>query len=346
MKIKAAIVGGSGYTGVELLRILALHPDVSVTAVTSRQYKGMGVNSLFPSLHAFHDLEFIEPDVKKISEKADVVFTAVPHQTAMAIVPDFLEAGCRVVDLSADFRIRDLEVYEKWYQKHSAPEFISQAVYGLPEIYGDELVSARLVANPGCYPTSTILPLYPLLKQGVICSEGIIVDSKSGASGAGRSASTATLYCEVNESFKAYKVGEHRHTPEIEQEISAAASKETVINFTPHLVPMNRGILTTSYSMAEKSCTTERLITLLNDFYRGSVFVNVLSDGQFPNVSSIRGSNYCDIAVKYDQRTGRVITVSVIDNLVKGASGQAVQNMNLMFGLSEDAGLRMPAVYP
>ena len=346
MTIRAAIVGGSGYTGVELLRILRLHPEVSVTAVTSRQYSGMKVTDLFPSLHAFQDLEFITPDTSKVAERADVVFTAVPHQTAMSIVPDYLKAGCKVVDLSADFRIRERDVYENWYQEHSAADLLEEAVYGLPEIYGSSVATARLVANPGCYPTSTILPLYPLLKEGFVSPDGIIVDSKSGTSGAGRGASVATIYCEVNESFKAYKVGEHRHTPEIEQELSAASGKATVINFTPHLVPMNRGILTTSYSLATKSCTTSQLLEVLNGFYAGSVFVNVLAEGKFPSVSGVRGSNYCDIGIRYDDRTGRVIAVSAIDNLVKGASGQAVQNMNIMFGISEDTGLQMPALYP
>ena len=346
MTIRAAIVGGSGYTGVELLRILSLHSEVSVTAVTSRQYSGMKVRELFPSLHAFKDLEFITPDTSKVAAEADVVFTAVPHQTAMSIVPDFLKAGCRVIDLSADFRIREQAVYEKWYQEHSAPDLLGEAVYGLPEIYRSSVAGARLVANPGCYPTSAILPLYPLLKEGVITPDGIIVDSKSGTSGAGRGASVATLYCEVNESFKAYKIGEHRHTPEIEQELSAASGSPTVINFTPHLVPMNRGILTTSYSLAPKPCSTGQLLEILNSFYAGSLFVNILQEGKFPSVCNVRGSNYCDIGVRYDERTGRVIAVSAIDNLVKGASGQAVQNMNIMFGIAEDTGIQMPALYP
>jgi N-acetyl-gamma-glutamyl-phosphate reductase len=346
MKVRAAIVGGSGYTGVELLRILALHPEAEVTAVTSRQYAGKKVTEIFPSLHAFHDLEFITPDTEQVAADADVVFTAVPHQTAMSIVPGYLEAGCRIIDLSADFRIRDRAIYEKWYQEHSASQLLKRAVYGLPEIYGREIAKADLTANPGCYPTSTILPLYPLLREGVITGEGIIVDSKSGTSGAGRGASVATLYCEVNESFKAYKLEGHRHTPEIEQELSVAAGRETVINFTPHLVPMNRGILTTSYSMSDRPTSTGELLDILNSFYRDSNFVNILPEGTFPSVSNVRGSNFCDIGIRHDERTGRVIAVSVIDNLVKGASGQAVQNMNIMFGLAEETGLRMPALYP
>ena len=344
---KIAIVGASGYTGVELLRILKLHPGVDVTVVTSRQYEGTRVEDLFPSLHGYETLRFSAPDVDMICNNADLVFTAVPHQTAMAVVPQFIEAGLKVVDLSADFRIRSREVYEAWYQEHSAPELLGQAVYGLPELYRSRITSSRLAANPGCYPTSSILPLVPLLKKGMVRPEGIIIDSKSGTSGAGRGTSVATLFCEVNEGFKAYKVGEHRHTPEIEQELSSAAETRIKINFTPHLVPMNRGILSTIYcNLADPGTSTSDIINTLTQFYKDAPFVRVLPEGVFPNVSSVRGSNYCDIGVKVDARTGRLILVSVIDNLVKGASGQAVQNMNLMCGFEETLALEAAAVYP
>ncbi len=344
--IKAAIVGGSGYTGVELLRILHRHPHVEVVSVTSRKHAGTPVASLFPSLSSVYTLKFQAPDIPALSRSCDVVFTAVPHQTAMSIVPELLAEGTKVIDLSADFRIRDRAVYEAWYVPHTAPELLDEAVYGLTEIYREKVAGARLVANPGCYPTSAILPLYPLLKEGLVAGEGIVVDSKSGTSGAGRSASLATIFCEVNEAFKAYKVGEHRHTPEIEQELSAAANKETVINFTPHLVPMSRGILTTIYARAAEGATTGDVLTALADYYAGARFVRIRPEGEFPNVSHVRGSNFCDIGAKVDQRTGRAILVSAIDNLVKGASGQAVQNMNIMFGLEEAAGLDALALFP
>ncbi len=344
--IRVAIIGGSGYTGVELLRIFKNHPKIEVVAVTSRQYEGKPVSEVFPSLHGYDDLLFSVPDVDSISQDADIVFTAVPHQAAMQVVPDFLEKGCKVIDLSADFRLRDKDTYEAWYQPHSCPDLLNTAVYGLCEIYRKEIVSADLVANPGCYPTSTILPLYPLLKNGFVSGSNIIVDSKSGTSGAGRSPSSATLYCEVNEGFKAYKVGEHRHTPEIEQELSCAAGKDVVINFTPHLVPMSRGILTTTYAMLEKEVSTGDILNFLGEFYKESPFVRILPEGSFPNVSHVRGSNYCDIGARVDKRTNRLILVSAIDNLVKGASGQAVQNMNLMTGLEEDTGLLTVPLYP
>ncbi len=346
-KTRVAIVGASGYTGVELLRILKLHPNVEVTVVTSRQNQGKRVEELFPSLHAYPDLRFSMPDMEEICEKADVVFTAVPHQTAMSVVPPLIEAGLKVIDLSADFRIRDQAVYEEWYQAHSAPDLLSEAVYGLPELYAESIGQSRLVANPGCYPTSIILPLSPLLKSGMVLAENIIVDSKSGTSGAGRGASVATLYCEINEGFKAYKVGEHRHTPEIEQELSAAAGDHIKINFTPHLVPMSRGILSTIYCrVADSSITTEQVHEELCRFYQQAPFVRILPVGTFPNCSSVRGSNFCDIGLKVDSRTGMLILVSVIDNLVKGASGQAVQNMNLMLGFEQAQALEAGAIFP
>jgi len=346
-KLRVAIVGASGYTGVELLRIMKLHPAVEVTVVTSRQNQGTPVEELFPSLHGYADLKFTAPDVGEICQSAEIVFTAVPHQTAMAVVPGFLEAGLKVIDLSADFRIREQAVYEKWYQEHSAPELLNEAVYGLPELYREKIADTRLAANPGCYPTSTILPLAPLLNKGMVLPENIIVDSKSGTSGAGRGAAVATLFCEVNEGFKAYKVGNHRHTPEIEQELSAAAGRGIRINFTPHLVPMNRGILSTIYCrLSDPVTTTETVQRALEEFYENAPFVRILPSGQFPNVSSVRGSNYCDIGVSADSRTGTLILVSVIDNLVKGASGQAVQNMNIMCGLPQTTALETGALFP
>ena len=344
--LRIAIVGGSGYTGIELLRILKSHSQVEVVAVTSRKNAGQAVEDVFPSLRGLIDLFFIEPHAETIIKSAEWIFTAVPHKAAMSVVPQFLDAGLRVIDLSADFRIRDCRTYETWYQAHTAPELLDKAVYGLPEIYGEHIASARLVANPGCYPTSVILPLVPLLRSGIINHQGIIADSKSGASGAGRSPLPATIYCEVNEALKAYKVAEHRHQPEIEQELSTAAGESVAITFIPHLVPMTRGILTTIYAHLTQEISTSGILETLNEFYRKSPFVRVLPEDVFPDVSHVRGSNYCDIGARVDRRTNRLILISAIDNLVKGASGQAVQNLNIMAGLDESLGLKIPPLFP
>ncbi len=345
MSTRIGIIGASGYTGCELMRLLSCRSDIQLTAVTSRQYAGTAVNSIFPSLHAFQDLKFMAPDLEAIASMTDLLFTAVPHKTAMEVIPFFIEQGKRVIDLSADFRIRDRQVYEEWYQPHSAPEYLETAVYGLPELYREKIATAKLVANPGCYPTSSILPLAPLLKRNLIDKDFIIIDSKSGTSGAGRGASVATLFCEVNEGFKAYKIGKHRHTPEIEQELSAARGERVNITFTPHLVPMNRGILSTIYARTSAGTGTETILSALRQFYRHAPFVRILEEGVFPNVQQVRGSNYCDIGAQVDEN-GQMVMVSVIDNLTKGASGQAIQNMNIMLGLPETTGIDMPALYP
>jgi len=343
---RIAVVGASGYTGVELLRLLSRHPEATVTCVTSRQYAGQTVGSVFPSLQGSLDLTFEDVDPAALAERADLVLTAVPHQTAMGLVPELLGAGCRVVDLSADFRIRDVSVYEAWYQPHSAPEWLSGAVYGLPELYRDEISTARLVANPGCYPTSVALALAPLLENRLIDPATIIVDSKSGTSGAGRAAKVDTLFCEVNEGFKAYGVPRHRHTPEIEQTLSGLAGEPVTISFTPHLLPVNRGILSTCYAAVVQPLSLADVAKAFAARYHDEPFVRVLPQGQLPNISQVRGSNYCDIGFALDERTGRVIVVATIDNLVKGAAGQAVQNVNLMFGLPESLGLLSPPLFP
>ena len=345
--LKAAIVGASGYTGVELLRILHSHPEVAVTCVTSEQSAGKPISDVFPTLRGRCDivLENLEP--VGIAEKVDIVFTALPHKAAMEVVPTFLKMEKNVVDLSADYRLRDAAVYEQWYDKHLNPEFLQEAVYGLPELRRAQIAEASLVANPGCYPTSVILGLAPLLKNKVIDPKSIIVDAKSGVSGAGRGAKVDGLYCEVNEGFRAYGVGGvHRHIPEIEQELSLLAGSPLAISFTPHLVPMDRGILSTIYSAPLGKVTAADLVTLYDAFYDGEPFVRVLPEGTFPSTAHVRGSNFCDIGIAVDQRTGRVIVVSAIDNLVKGASGQAVQNMNLMCGLPETLGLDFLGIFP
>lgn len=343
---KVAIVGASGYTGVELLRLLLNHPRVEITCVTSRQNAGAPISSVFPSLLGRTELIFDPVDVELIASRAEVIFTALPHKAAMAVVPDLLRAGCKVVDLSADYRLKDAAVYEQWYQPHSSAELLAEAAYGLPELYREQIVDARLVANPGCYPTSVALALAPLVQGGLIDLASLIIDSKSGTSGAGRSAKVGSLYCEVNEGFKAYGVGSHRHTPEIEQTLGQLAGKPVAVSFTPHLLPVNRGILSTCYAALLEHRSTEELVDLYLDHYRGEAFVRVHPVGELPNVAYVRGSNYCNLGLVSDPRTGRVIVVSAIDNLLKGAASQAVQNMNLMLGIDEDCGLQQLPLFP
>ena len=345
--LKVAIVGASGYTGVELLRILTGHPEVTVTCLTSEQSAGKKISEVFPSLRMRCDmvLENLEP--VRVAEKADFIFTALPHKAAMEVIPTFLKLGRRVVDLSADYRLRDAGEYAKWYEPHMSPELLKTAIYGLPELKRDNIRTADLVANPGCYPTTVILGLAPLLKQKLIDPATIIADSKSGVSGAGRSAKVDNLFCEVNDGFKAYGVGGvHRHIPEIEQELTLFAGKKVFITFTPHLVPMDRGILSTMYAQPVKPVTAAQLVETYADFYKGEGFVRVLPEGSFPSTAFVRGANFCDIGLMVDQRTGRVIVISAIDNLVKGASGQAVQNMNIMNGFVENMGLEGLALFP
>jgi len=275
-----------------------------------------------------------------------VIFLALPHSESMKVAPIFLERGKKVVDLSADFRLRDVKVYEHWYGQHASPQVVSQAIYGIPELYRSEVAKSRFVANPGCYPTSVILGTAPALKHRLIDTASVIVDSKSGTSGAGRDPQVGSLFCEVNEGFKAYKVGKHRHTPEIEQELSRLAGQEIKISFTPHLLPIDRGILSTIYATLNRDITGEEITELYRNFYQGERFVRICQPGSFPNVAFVRGSNYCDIGVTVDARTNRLIIVSAIDNLVKGAAGQAIQNMNILCGFPEHTGLDMIAMFP
>ena len=354
-KLRVGIIGASGYTGVELARILADHPLSELTLVTSRQYAGQPLSTVFPNLRERVDLKCVSPEHENIVNKADFFFTAVPHKTAMDIVPSLIEAGKKVVDLSADFRLRDASVYKEWYQAHSCPDLLEKSVYGLPELYRNQIAGGSLTANPGCYPTSVILALAPLLSNNLIEPATIIIDSKSGTSGAGRKASTATSFCEVSDSFMAYKVGgAHRHIPEIEQELSILAGdgksrekeKGITVSFTPHLLPISRGILSTSYASLKKDTSLNELQKLYEDTYNDEYFVRICPPGTMPATRHVRGSNCCDIGIGKDERTGRVIIVSVIDNIGKGASGQAVQNMNLMSGFPENTGLTGSAFFP
>ena len=346
MKTKAAIFGASGYTGQELIRILSGHPQVELAAVTSRRYAGVKVSDVFPSLAGLTFLTYTDASPREIAGICDVVFLALPHGVSMEIAPVFLEAGKKVIDLSADYRLRDPATYEEWYAKHSSAGLFGQAVYGLPELYRDAVKTSPLIANPGCYPTSIILGLAPALKNKLLDVSTIIADSASGVSGAGRDPAVGSLFCEADGGFKAYKVGKHRHTPEIEQELNKLAGEKFFISFTPHLLPVKRGILSTMYASLRKEATQADLHALYASFYAGEKFIRICSAGTFPNLSSVCGSNYCDIGLTVDPRTRRVIIISAIDNLVKGAAGQAVQNMNLVCALPEDSGLGAPPLYP
>lgn len=344
--LKAGIYGASGYTGQELIKFLSKHPDVEIKAVTSRRFKDLPVADVFPCFEGLTKIKYIDASAEEIASACDVVFSALPHGVAMDFIPKLLKTGKKVIDLSADFRLRSLQVYEKWYRAHSSADYLSRAVYGLPELYRDSLKSAQLVANPGCYPTSIILGLAPALRSGLVDLATIIADSKSGVSGAGREPKTGSLFCEVSDGFKPYNILKHRHTPEIEQELSALAGSDVKITFTPHLLPVNRGILSTIYAGVKKGTTTKDLLDVYNEFYAKERFVQVLKEGVYPNISSVKGTNNCQIGLAVDSTIGRAVIVSAIDNLVKGAAGQAVQNMNIMCGLEEGSGLGNVALFP
>ena len=346
-KVSVAVIGASGYTGVELARLLSIHPMARLVAVTSRQHAGQPMAKVFPSLRGICELSFEEPAIESICHRAEIIFTAVPHKTAMLAAPEILVSGRKVIDLSADFRLRDAATYEQWYEPHSAPEYLDEAVYGLPELYRDNIKKARLIANPGCYPTSIILGLAPLLRAGIIDATTIIADSKSGTSGAGRAAVISSLYCEVADGFRPYKVGGvHRHIPEIEQELGKLHGSTVTITFTPHLLPVSRGILSTIYARLKTDVSAKQIAELYAAMYGRERFIRLLPEGGIPATQYVRGSNYCDIAFCLDHRAGRIIVMTAIDNIVKGASGQAIQNMNLVCGFAEDTGLTAPAFFP
>ncbi len=339
------MLGATGYTGIELLRFLVQHPRVQLTVVSSQQFVNRRVSEIYPSLEGKCDLVLEEIRIEKIAPRIDLAFAALPHETSMEVVADLIERGKRVVDLSADFRLHNPQTYLRWYRSHKAPHLLGEAIYGLSEIHRKEIRRARLVANPGCYPTGAILGLAPLFAKRLV--RGIVlVDAKSGVTGAGRSNAVELSFSEVNENLKAYNVGVHRHTPEIEQELSEIANGSVSVFFAPHLVPMSRGILSTMYVQLKKFLGDERLTKIYKDFYRKDPFIRVLSPGCFPQTKEVRGSNDCAIGFRYDSRVGRLVVITAIDNLVKGAAGQAVQNMNLMYGWAEVEGLRGPALVP
>jgi N-acetyl-gamma-glutamyl-phosphate reductase len=343
---RVGVVGATGYTGLELVRLLLRHPGVKMTALTSERSVGQPIWKVFPSVMKETDLVCQALEIEPLARGCDFLFTALPHKTAMEVIPGFVQRGLRVVDLSADFRLTDPKVYEEWYDTHTAPELLREVVYGIPELHRTEIRKAALVANPGCYPTSIILALIPALRHKIIDTRTIIADSKSGVSGAGRSAVLSSMFAEVSENFKAYKVTEHRHTPEIEQELSRAAGEKITITFTPHLVPMKRGILSTVYATLKDSLSESEILDLYRRFYSSEKFVRIHPSDLLPGTADVFGSNYCDIGLKVDKRNNRLILLSAIDNLVKGASGQAVQNMNVMLGFEEAAGLGIIPIFP
>jgi N-acetyl-gamma-glutamyl-phosphate reductase len=346
MKTRVGVIGATGYTGVELLRLLLLHPEVEVTALTSQKYAGVPIDQAFPSLMKHLQLKCEELSVDQISKKTDFIFTAVPHKTAMETVTLFYQKGKRVVDLSADFRFKDAGIYEQWYQKHTSADLLQESVYGLPELHREKIRNAKIVGNPGCYPIGALIGLIPLIKSRMISYENIVIDSKSAVSGAGRDVVLGSLFCEVNEGVKAYNIFKHRHLPEIEQELSQLARSKITVTFVPHLIPMDRGILTTIYGNFTKKVNTEDALKIFNEYYEKEPFIRIYPKGKIPNTKDVRGSNYCDIGVIVNESDSRGVVVTAIDNLVKGASGEAVQNMNIMLGYPETMGLDVVPLFP
>ncbi|BBH23930.1 N-acetyl-gamma-glutamyl-phosphate reductase [Paenibacillus baekrokdamisoli] len=346
-KVKVAIIGSTGYGGVELIRLLASHPQAEVTSVISSSSAGAPIAEGFPHLTEIRTdlLDDVNPEL--IKSKADVVFIATPAGIAAKLVPSLLEVGLKVIDISGDYRLKSREQYEMWYKKEAADQiYIDQAVYGLSEIYGDAVRGVDFVSNPGCFPTATLLGLVPAVKAGFIDPSTIIIDAKTGVSGAGRGVNLGTHFSELNENFKAYKLNKHQHIPEIEQVLSDAAGKPVITTFTTHLVPMTRGIMSTIYASVNGTLTDEDFVSLYRNYYEGRPFVRVRNTGTWPTTKEVWGSNYCDIGFSVDERTGRVTIISVIDNLVKGAAGQAIQNLNLMLGWDETLGLKFVPTYP
>ena len=345
--IRAGIIGSTGYAGGELVRILLGHKDVEIKWYGSRSYIDKKYASVYQNMFQLVDDVCKDDNMEQLAKEVDVIFTATPQGLCASLVNDEILSKVKVIDLSADFRIKDVKTYEEWYKiEHKSPQYIDEAVYGLCEINREDIKKARLIANPGCYPTCSTLSIYPLLKEGLIDPNTIIIDAKSGTSGAGRGAKVPNLYCEVNENIKAYGVATHRHTPEIEDQLSYASGEEVLINFTPHLVPMNRGILATSYATLRKKLSYEDVKAVYDKYYKDEYFVRVLNKDVYPETRWVEGSNFVDVNFKIDERTGRIIMMGAIDNVVKGAAGQAIQNMNLMFGLPENTGLKIVPMFP
>lgn len=343
--IKAAVLGATGYAGIELVRILSNHPDVEIKFLGSQSFDGKKISEVYQNFEKVLDVECKEINLDEI-QKCDVAFTALPHGASKTVIPALIDRGLKVIDLSGDFRYDDVKVYEKWYgEEHSSPELLEESVYGLCELHRDKIKSARLIGNPGCYTTCSILGAAPLLKSGLAKSDNIIVDAKSGVTGAGRGLNLSYHFCECTENSKAYKIATHRHTSEIEQELSKLCKEDVMISFTPHLIPQKRGILSTIYINLKEKHTTEEIVKLYKDFFKDEYFVRVKDAGSLPETKHVAGSNFVDIGVVVDERLQRAVVVSTLDNIVKGAAGQAVQNMNIIFGLDEKTGLQNAGFY-
>lgn len=345
--IKVGIIGSTGYAGQELVRILLRHPEAKIVWYGSRSYIDKKYSEVFGNMFQLVEDICKGEDMEELASQVDVIFTATPQGLCGSLVNEEILSKVKIIDLSADFRIKDVAKYEKWYgMEHQSPEFVKEAVYGLCEVNREDVKKARLIANPGCFPTCSVLSIYPLAKEGLIDMSTVIIDAKSGTSGAGRGAKVANLYCEVNESIKAYGVTTHRHTPEIEDQLSYASGENVLINFTPHLVPMNRGILVTAYATLKQPATYDEIKAVYDKYYQDEYFVRVLEKDVFPETRWVEGSNFVDVNFKIDERTNRIVMMGAIDNVVKGAAGQAVQNMNLLFGLAENTGLQMVPMFP
>lgn len=350
--VKVGIIGATGYAGNELVRLLMGHKDVEIMWYGSRSYIDKKYAEVYQNMFEIVEDTCLDDNMEELASKVDVIFTATPQGFLAGVLTEEILSRVKIIDLSADFRIKDVKTYEKWYKiEHKSPQFIEEAVYGLCEINRDKVKGARLIANPGCYTTCSILTAYPLVKEGLIDPDTLIIDAKSGTSGAGRGAKLPNLFCEVNENMKAYGVTNHRHTPEIEEQLGYAAGKEIMVNFTPHLVPMNRGILATEYATLNKKAdgtlpTYEEVKAVYDKYYKNEKFVRVLEKDICPETKWVEGSNYVDVNFKIDERTGRIVMMGALDNLVKGAAGQAVQNMNLLFGLKESEGLELVPCFP
>lgn len=345
--IKVGIIGSTGYAGQELVRLLVQHKEAEIVWFGSKSYIDKKYSDVFHNMFQIVDATCMDDNMDELSNQVDVIFTATPQGLCASLMNETILSKVKVIDLSADYRIKDVNTYESWYGiKHASPNYISEAVYGLCEINREEIKKARLIANPGCYPTCSILSIYPLIKEGLIDPQSIIIDAKSGTSGAGRGAKVDNLYCEVNENIKAYGVTIHRHTPEIEEQLGIAAGEKIALNFTPHLVPMNRGILVTAYANLKEKVSYEEVKAVYDKYYKNEYFVRVLEKGISPETRWVEGSNFVDVNFQIDARTNRIIMMGAMDNLVKGAAGQGIQNMNLMFGLSEDEGLKLVPMFP
>ncbi|MCI9126621.1 MAG: N-acetyl-gamma-glutamyl-phosphate reductase [Eubacterium sp.] len=345
--IKVGIIGSTGYAGVEIVRLIQQHKEAEVVWFGSRSYVDKKYSEVFRNMFQIVDAKCLDDNMEELAEAVDVIFTATPQGLCGSLVNEDILNKVKIIDLSADFRIKDVATYEKWYGiEHKSPQFIDEAVYGLCEINRDKVADARIIANPGCYTTCSILSIYPMVKEGLIDTKSIIIDAKSGTSGAGRGAKVPNLFCEVNENIKAYGVTTHRHTPEIEEQLGYAAGEEVMINFTPHLVPMQRGILVTAYANLKKDVTYNEVKAVYDKYYEKEYFIRVLEKDETPETRWVEGSNFVDVNFKIDERTGRIIMMGALDNLIKGAAGQAVQNFNIMFGFDENEGLQQVPMFP